>query len=121
MKNIFITISKPFVNVWRFLTVMPEKPEYIVGQKAYRADRLLAEGIDSFIQNLLIIPVFIYLGVTEIKDYSFVTVDHLYGFGYVVIVVFQGYLLYRHAQIIGKYVTGIRIENLDGTRANFLK
>jgi uncharacterized RDD family membrane protein YckC len=117
----FRIIGKPFVSVWRFLTDKPEKPEYIVGEKAYRIDRLFAAGIDFIIQLVLLIPVIVYLGVAEIKEYSLVTISYVYGAGYISILLVQGYLLYRYGQTIGKRITGMRIENLDGSKAGFVK
>ena len=110
-----------FVRLWRFFTIKREQPEFIVGKNAYRADRFLSALIDGGIQIILTIPLGIYLFSQSISEVNMTLTGYIMLYQIILFFIFHGYLLYFFGQTIGKHTTGIRIENLDGTKASFLK
>lgn len=89
------------------------------GSLASRVDRLFAVVVDGLINAIACIPMILYVGLDAFRQptLSLILGSILYGF--VVVAVLHGYLLYTNAQTIGKYLMSIRIENLDGTKADW--
>ena len=111
------------------VTDTPPEPELVfnvqepVRQEAQRLQRLFASIIDTFIQIITVVPLFLFIGAERFEaaqnefDLGLVVVSFIYGI--VAIIVVQGYFLHHYAQTIGKRFLNIRIENLDGTKATF--
>ncbi|MBH0027931.1 RDD family protein [Pseudoalteromonas sp. SWN29] len=91
----------------------------IVGEKASRADRLVAAIIDGLLSIALFIPLIMYIGFHSLSQPTLTLSAFLLGYGVFSTLVLHGYFMYHHAQTIGKYCVSIRIENLDGTKASF--
>ena len=121
MKKIIIAISQRINRIWRFFTVKPDKPTYVLGQNAYRSDRFLAAIIDGTLQLILTIPLIIFFGIEGFKTPSLNLIIYTFLYGITLTLVLHGYLLFFYGQTIGKRITGIRIENIDGTKAGFSK
>jgi uncharacterized RDD family membrane protein YckC len=92
-----------------------------VGEKAARLDRLWAGLIDAVIHMVASIPLFMYFGMEALKDPTLLVTVVALVYGLVMILILQGYLLYHFGQTIGKNIMSIRIENLDGSKANLQK
>jgi len=107
-----------------------EQPKYekeintahkIAGENATRWDRLWAVLIDAVVHMVATIPLFWYFGMEAFKEPDvYITIIALV-YGLFMTLVLQGYLLLNYGQTIGKSIIGTRIENLDGTKAEFKK
>jgi uncharacterized RDD family membrane protein YckC len=93
----------------------------VAGEKATRWDRLWAVLIDAVVHIGATIPLFWYFGMEAFKDPSVSLTVIALIYGLFMTLILQGYLLFNYGQTIGKHIIGIRIENLDGTKANFNK
>ncbi|MBT1451386.1 RDD family protein [Glaciecola sp. XM2] len=93
--------------------------EKVVGEKASRWDRLFASLIDALIHIIATIPLILYFGSAAFVEPTFAFILTAFVYGLCVTLMLQGYLLYTCAQTIGKHIIGTRIENLDGTKADF--
>ncbi|PKG84278.1 RDD family protein [Colwellia sp. 75C3] len=93
----------------------------IPGEKSTRWDRLWAGLIDAVIHMTATIPLFLYFGMEAFKDPSFSLIMVALVYGLSMTLILQGYLLHNYGQTIGKHIIGIRIENLDGTKADIKK
>ncbi|BFM13500.1 hypothetical protein R50072_36530 [Simiduia litorea] len=92
-----------------------------VGDKASRIDRLWAALIDGLIQYIAALPLIYYVGFDALKAPTPMVSVFGFAYGFVVIMLLHGQLLYHSGQTVGKYFMSIRIENLNGTKANFKK
>ena len=100
-----------------------EKPEQQkdtnqVGEKAAKTDRLLSALIDGFIAMVAMTPIFYFFGLDAFKDPNLTLMAGTFVYGIFVTFTLNGYLMYYYGQTIGKHYMSIRIENLDGTKAN---
>ena len=93
----------------------------VTGEKSTRWDRLWASLIDMVIHLAATIPLFLYFGMEALKEPSISLTITALIYGLLMTLILQGYLLYNYGQTIGKHIIGIRIENLDGTKADLKK
>ena len=99
-----------------------ERTEHkVAGEKAARWDRLWAGLIDAVVHMGATIPLFWYFGMDVFKEPSAYLIIIALIYGLVMTLILQGYLLFNYGQTIGKHIIGTRIENLDGTKADFKK
>lgn len=89
------------------------------GELATRSDRLLAAIIDGVLGMIMIMPIFFYIGIEELKTATLLQSAGIFFYGICTTMILHGYLLYYYAQTIGKHYLSIRVENLDGSKANF--
>jgi uncharacterized RDD family membrane protein YckC len=89
-----------------------------VGEKATKSDRLLAAIIDGVIAVVVMFPVIKYVGFEAIKEPSLSLIGVMFLYGLATTILIHGFLLYYYGQTVGKHYMSIRIENLDGTKAN---
>lgn len=87
------------------------------GEKASKADRLIAAIIDGAIAVISLIPIFYYVGFDTIKAPTLTLIAAMFLYGLFITLIFHGYLLHYYGQTIGKNYMSIRIENLDGSKA----
>ncbi len=93
----------------------------VAGEKAARWDRLWAGLIDAVVHMVATIPLFWYFGMEAFKEPSAYLIIIALIYGLFMTLILQGYLLVNYGQTIGKNIIGTRIENLDGTKAEFKK
>lgn len=98
-----------------------EEPETLnrAGSQASRLDRLFAVIVDALINSLATIPLFYYFGIEPFKDPTLMLTATSILYGFLILAVMHGYLIYQYGQTIGKHLMSIRIENLDGTKADW--
>jgi len=92
-----------------------------IGEKAARLDRLWAGLLDTIIHMVASTPLFMYFGMEALKDPTLLVTVVALAYGLIMILILQGYLLYHFGQTIGKNMMSIRIENLDGSKADLQK
>ena len=90
----------------------------VIGEKALKMDRFLSAMVDGFIGIVSMLPIFYVYGLDAFKDPTLTLMSITYIYGVFVIFTLHGYLMYYYGQTIGKHFMSIRIENLDGTKAN---
>jgi len=89
-----------------------------IGEKATKSDRLFAAIIDGVIAVVVMLPVIKYVGFEAIKEPSLSLIGVMFIYGLATTILIHGFLLYYYGQTVGKHCMSIRIENLDGTKAN---
>lgn len=99
---------------------LPESNETstVVEEQVSRLDRLFAVFIDGVIQIVAAIPLVVYLGVEAFSEPTLLITLISLAYGVLMVALLHGYLLYHYGQTIGKNLLSIRIENLDGTKAD---
>ncbi len=99
---------------------LPESNENstVVEEQVSRLDRLFAVLIDGLIQIVATIPLVVYFGVEAFSEPTLFITLISFAYGVLTVALLQGYLLYHYGQTIGKNLLSIRIENLDGTKAD---
>ena len=90
----------------------------VIGEKALKMDRFLSAMVDGFIGIVSMLPIFYVYGLDAFKDPTLTLMSITYIYGVFVTFTLHGYLMYYYGQTIGKHFMSIRIENLDGTKAN---
>ena len=93
----------------------------VEGELASRGHRFAAAIVDLLIIIIAMIPFFLYFGMEKLQEESIEIIAYGFLYGLAVTLILHGYLLYTYAQTIGKHYMGIRIENLDGTKATLSK
>mgnify|MGYP000069498637 FL=1 len=88
------------------------------GKVATRGDRFVAALIDGILAIIAMVPVISYVGFDALKAPTLTLLAAFFLYGVLTVVILHGYLLYHYGQTIGKNYMSIRIENLDGTKAN---
>ena len=90
---------------------------------ASRGSRLLAAILDSILATLFMAPAVIALGVFDgfpnIEPVSRTLQLQLAVAGFAGYLLLHSYLLYTQSQTVGKWLVGVRIVGLDGSRASF--
>lgn|GEM_PF-521606 len=116
-------LAKTFVGrFYRYLKYYRWGSRYQQGQVADRCDQWFAVKLDTFFYDLLFASVLITLSAALNLNFSEVSLKLLAALVTVYIASYlalNGYLLYTRAQTVGKYLVGIRIEMLDGSKAPF--
>lgn len=104
------------------LQTQPEvAPPSRVGTQASRIDRLFAVVVDGLINILASLPLIFYYGLDVFREPTLQVTLVSFMYGFLIFAVLHGYLLYKNGQTIGKYLLSIRIENVDGTKADWKK
>ncbi|MCG7531751.1 RDD family protein [Psychrobium sp. MM17-31] len=88
------------------------------GTLASRGDRFVAALIDGLIGVGVSLPLFIYWGLETLNSLTIGQQALGFVYGLTTFLIIQGYLIHHYGQTIGKKLVGIRIENLDGTKAS---
>jgi uncharacterized RDD family membrane protein YckC len=93
----------------------------IDGDLATRGHRLAAAIVDALIAIIVTLPMLLYVGLDKFEDPTLEVMAISFIYGIALVLVLHGYFLYTYGQTIGKRYMGIRIENLDGTKAELSK
>ncbi|MFN6262230.1 MAG: RDD family protein [Chromatiaceae bacterium] len=90
----------------------------LAGQPASRKDRFLGSLIDLVLQVLASAPFFWYMGLEAFQNPTPALMLANSANAILVYLALHGYLLHKYGQTIGKAEFGMRIEMLNGEKAN---
>ena len=90
----------------------------LAGQPASRKDRFLGSLIDLVLQVLASAPFFWYMGLEAFQNPTPAVMLANSANAILVYLALHGYLLHKYGQTIGKAEFGMRIEMLNGQKAN---
>lgn len=88
-------------------------------QLALRRERFAAAIIDFLVNAICIIPLIVLLHMGVLTGHPLTIMMYGIAWSILVLIIVHGYTLLNYSQSIGKYHLGIRIEMIEGGRANF--
>lgn len=86
---------------------------------ATRGERLAAAIIDGVISILAYIPLFSFYGLERFDNADLELIVASFVYGVITTIVIHGYFIHYYGQTLGKHFLNIRIETMDGEKADF--